>query len=223
MTDTKTIYELDRENDKETQGFRVYTRYFDFEISNPKTGATGEEGGFIDALKAQDYVDFDPTAGTLEKNEDKARGYIRWINLCLSLSRFGVFFQEVNELTGADALTAPTKITFTMGYENANEEALYIKNEDKEYKGAEEVFKFLAGWALSHDYKSFAVVFDPTIDSQGRNPSSGPIGMKEEYLTATKLFDSLEEAMDAVTIKEVDFPDGDKTITNGSDVIGTNQ
>lgn len=209
MTDTKTIYELDRENDKETQGFRVYTRYFNFSISNPKTGATGEEGGFIDAMKAQDYVDFDPTAGTLEKNEDKARGYIRWINLCLSLSRYGIFFQEVNELTGADALTAPTKITFTMGYENANEEALYIKDKDgTEYRGAEEVFKYLAGWALSHDYNSFANVFDPTIDSQGRNPSGGPIGMKEEYLKASKLYDTLDSAMEAVTIEEVNSPDG---------------
>lgn len=207
-----TLYEHDRENDKTTQGFRVYTRYFNFEISNPKSGATGEEGGFIDAMKAQDYVDFDPSAGSLEKYQDKARGYIRWINLCLSLSRFGVFFQEVNELSGATALDTPTKINFTMGYENANEEALYIKDGDKEYKGAQEVFKYLAGWALSHDYKSFANVFDPTIDSEGRNPSEGPIGMLDEFLTATKLFDSLEDAMAAVTVEEVDSPDGDTEI-----------
>lgn len=213
MTDTKTLYELDRENDKSTQGFRVYTRYFDFEISNPKTSATGEDGGFIDALKAQDYVDFDPSAGTLEKNEDKARGYIRWINLCLSLSRFGVFFQEVNELTGATALSTPSKIKFTMGYENANEEALYWKDKDgKEYKGAKEVFPFLAGWALCHDYKSFAHVFDPTIDTQGRNPSSGPIGIREEYLKANKLFDTLDDAIAAVTMTEVNSPDGDTNI-----------
>ena len=47
-----TLYEQDRENDKTTQGFRVYTRYFNFEISNPKGSASGEEGGFIDAMKA---------------------------------------------------------------------------------------------------------------------------------------------------------------------------
>ena len=203
-----TLYEQDRENDKLTQGFRVYTRYFNFEISNPNAGATGEEGGFVDAMKAQDYVDFDPAQGTLEKYRDKARGYIRWINLCLSLSRYGIFFQEVNELSGADSLTAPTKINFTMGYENANEEALYIKDGDKEYKGAQEVFKYLAGWALSHDYKSFGNVFDPTIDNEGRNPSEGPVGMLDEFLTAKKLFDSLEDAMGAVTIEEVDSPDG---------------
>lgn len=203
-----TLYEQDRENDKTTQGFRVYTRYFNFEISNPKGSASGEEGGFIDAMKAQDYVDFDPTAGTLNKYRDKARGYIRWINLCLSLSRYGIFFQEVNELSGATSLDTPTKIKFTMGYENANEEALYIKDDDKEYKGAQEVFKYLAGWALSHDYKSFANVFDPTIDSEGRNPSEGPIGMLDEFLTAKKLFDTLEDAMSAVIIEEVDSPDG---------------
>lgn len=203
-----TLYEQDRENDKTTQGFRVYTRYFNFEISNPKGSASGEEGGFIDAMKAQDYVDFDPTAGTLNKYRDKARGYIRWINLCLSLSRYGIFFQEVNELSGATSLDTPTTIKFTMGYENANEEALYIKDGDKEYKGAQEVFKYLAGWALSHDYKSFANVFDPTIDSEGRNPSEGPIGMLDEFLTAKKLFDTLEDAMSAVTIEEVDSPDG---------------
>ena len=218
-----TLYEQDRLNDKATQGFRVYTRYFNFEISNPKSGATGEEGGFIDSMKAQDYVDFDPDAGTHEKNQDKARGYIRWVNLCLSLSRFGIFFQEVNELTGADALTAPTSIKFTMGYENANEEALYIKDGENEYRGAEEVFKYLAGWALCHDYKSFATVWNPTKDTEGRNPSEGPIGIGEEWLTAKKLYDSLEDAMAAVTIEEVDSPDGDTSITNGSEVIGKNQ
>ena len=208
-----TLYEQDRENDKETQGFRVYTRYFDFEISNPKTGATGEEGGFIDAMKAQDYVDFDEKAGTLEKNEDKARGYIRWYNLCLSLSQYGIFFQEVNELAGADALTAPTKIKFTMGYENANEEAMYVKYKGKEYKGAIEVLKFYAGIALSNNYKSFANVYNPTLDDQGMNPSGGPIGFIDEFLTASKLYDTLEDAMDAVTITEVDSPDGDTSIS----------
>ena len=217
-----TIYEQDRLNDKETQGFRVYTRYFNFEISNPKSGATGEEGGFVDAMKAQDYVDFDPTAGTLDKNRDKARGYIRWVNLCLSLSKFGVFFQEVNELTGATALDTPTKIKFTMGYENANEEALYIKDGEQEYKGAQEVFKYLAGWALSHNYKSFADVWNPELDSQGKNPSGGPIGFQNEFLSCTKLFDTLDDAMAAVTIEEIDFPDGDITISDGSNTIGKN-
>lgn len=203
-----TLYEQDRENDKTTQGFRVYTRYFNFEISNPKSGATGEEGGFIDAMKAQDYVDFDPEQGTLEKYEDKARGYIRWINLCLSLSQYGIFFQEVNELTDADSLTAPSAIKFTIGYENANEEAMYVKYKDKEYKGAIEVLKFYAGIVLSNNYKSFANVFDPTKDEQGKNPSGGPIGMIDEFLTASKLYDTLDDAIDAVTIEEVDSPDG---------------
>ena len=203
-----TIYEQDRLNDKETQGFRVYTRYFNVEISNPSSGATGEEGGFIDSMKSQDYVDYDPTAGTLAQQEDKSRGYIRWVNLCLSLSRNGIFFQEVNELSGADALTAPSAIKFTMGYENANEEAMYVNYNGVEYKGAIEVLKFYAGWALSHDYKSFADVWNPEVDSQGRNPSGGPIGFVSKFLTASKLFDSLEDAMAAVTIEEVDGPDG---------------
>ena len=201
-----TIYEQERLNDAKTQGFKTYTRYFKFKITNPDSSATGEEGGFIDPIKAQDYTDFNGE-GELEKYECKARGYIRWFNLCLNLSRFGIFYQDVKEVDGATATDTPTSVTFIMGYEQANEEALYWKdNEGNEYKGAQEVFKYLAAFVLANDYKSFAAVYDPTLDTQGRNPSGGHFGITDKFLTALKVCEDIEEAKGYITIEEIDNP-----------------
>ena len=200
-----TIYEQQRQDDAKTQGFRTYTRYFKFTISNP--GASGEnKGGFIDPIKAQDYTDFN-WEGNLEDYEDKARGYIRWFNLCLNLSRFGIFYQDVKEVAGATSTDTPTSVTFVMGYDNANEEALYWKDASgKEYKGAEEVFKYLIGFVMANDYKSFAAVYDPTVDDIGRNPSGGHLGITDKFLTAEKLCDDVESAYSYITMEEIDNP-----------------
>lgn len=200
-----TIYEQEINDNKKTQGFKVYSRYFKFTITNPGSGS-GNKAGFIDPMKAQDYVDFDEEAGTLEKYEDKARGYIRWFNMCLSLSKFGVFYQQVKKINGATSLDTPSSVIFVMGYEQADEPALYIKDGDKEYKGAEQVFKYLAGYALCHSYKSFANVWNPTVDDIGRNPSGAPLGLREEFLTAEKIVDDIDTAMGSVEVEEIDNP-----------------
>ncbi len=131
-----TIYSEEKPEYIKTNGLKVFSRYFKFEIANPQTNATGDASGFIDALKPQDYADYDSSAGTVEKYASKARGYIRWLNLSLALSKFGIFFMEVDELTGATALDTPTKITFTVGYEQADE--MYAKDtEGNEWKPLE--------------------------------------------------------------------------------------
>ena len=200
-----TIYEQERKDNAKTQGWKVYSRYFKFTITNPG-GATGEKAGFIDPMKAQDNVDFDEDVGTLEDYENKARGYIRWFNLCLNLSKFGVFYQNVKNIEDGSSTTSPTSVTFIMGYEQADDEALVIKDGDKTYKGVQEVFKYLAGFVLSNNYKSFATVFDPTKDTQGKNPSGGPIGLRDKFLTAEKVADDLDTAMGLVTVEEIDSP-----------------
>lgn len=177
------------------------TRYFRFFITNPNSGATGEAGGFIDSMKPQDYADYDPTSGTLAKNECKARGYLRWINLSMALSQFGVSYLEVNSLDGADALTAPTKIIFTMGFEQADH--MYAKDaEGTEYTDIN-ALKYYIGMALKNQFKGIVDVWDPTADSQGENPSGMPIGLTTPFLTAAALLDKDASIDSCVTIQEI--------------------
>lgn len=177
------------------------TRYFRFFITNPSSSASGANGGFIDSMKPQDYTDFDPTAGTLEKNECKARGYLRWINLSMVLSQFGVSYLEVNSLDGANALTAPTKIVFTMGFEQADK--MYAKDtEGTEYKDID-ALKYYVGIALKNQYKGIVEVWNPTPDSQGKNPSGMPLGLTTPMLTAAALLDKDASIDSCVTIQEI--------------------
>jgi len=177
------------------------TKYFRFFITNPNAGATGEAGGFIDSMKPQDYADYDPTAGTVAKYEAKSRGYLRWINLSMALSQFGVSYLEVNSLDGADALTAPTKIVFTMGFEQADK--MYAKDaEGTEYKDVD-ALKYYVGIALKNQYKGIIEVWNPEADDQGRNPSGMPVGMTTPFLTAAALLDKDASIDSYVTIQEI--------------------
>lgn len=177
------------------------TRYFRFFITNLNTSATGNAGGFIDSMKPQDYTDFDSTAGTLAKNEDKARGYLRWINLSIALSQFGASYLEVNSLDGANALTAPTKIVFTMGFEQADK--MYAKDDEgNEYKDID-ALKYYVGVALKNQYKGIVEVWNPTPDTQGKNPSGMPMGLTTPMLTASALIEKSASIDGCVTIQEI--------------------
>lgn len=213
--------------DNGTYGLTTNQRLFRFVLKNPNINATKNKAGFIDSMKVQDYVDFDDIAGTLDKNTAKALGYLRWINLSLFLSKFGINYLEINDLIGADALNPPEKIIFTVGYNQAD--SMYYKNskgtvfieedenesesspvqtiENVEYVSASTILKMIVADCLINDYKSIMEVWNPTIDTSGRNPSGRPIGMITPMLSAEKLISSIEEIDDVVdSIEEIEYP-----------------
>lgn len=212
----------------ENIGLRVIPEYYKIKITNEFTnidevidGKLNLKNGFIDALKTQEYVDF-PGEDVLETEETskekfifKSLGYIRWLNLCLQLSRFGVCFMEVDKLEGATFIKTPTAIEFTMGYEQPN--SIYIKykedDTDVELKGVD-ALKYIIKECLSSNYTSFVQVFDPTKDSFGRNPSLTTRGFFDKLLTSEKLYDTIELIPDSIITIEGPFtsPDGDTGI-----------
>jgi len=219
-----------------TESFNQYRnrqRYFRFIISNPDQGLElkDDKSGFIDPLKPQEYVDFDPESGTFEKYKSKARGNLRWINLCMYLSRYGVNYMQVNKITSdgdaydteegeGGATSTPTEITFTMGFDNAN--YMYYKNSEGEEFTSEDVIivnpgddtpptdsqpatrllKAIVADCLINDYRGIMDVWDPTKDTYGKNPSDTPLGLKTPELVAEKIISTLPEA-DIVTIYEL--------------------
>lgn len=192
-------------------GKTINSRYFKFTITNPNVDATDKKAGFIDALKVQDYVDFNiETLGTLDKYTAKGLGYIRWLNLCSALSNFGIFFLEVDVLEGATSVETPTSIEFTIGYEQTD--AMYIKLQDGTEIKDIDVLKYITAFVMSNNYQSFVQVFDPTLKTFGNSPSKLPHGICDKFLTAEKLCDTIDEAMGFITITEIDSPDGDETI-----------
>lgn len=192
-------------------GKTINSRYFKFTITNPNTSATDKKAGFIDALKVQDYVDFDTESlGTIEQYTAKGLGYIRWLNLCSVLSNYGIFFMEVDTLEGATSVETPTSIEFTVGYEQTD--AMYIKLQDGTEIKDIDVLKYLTAFVMSNNHQSFVQIFDPSVRTFGENPSKLPHGICDKFLTAEKLCDTIDEAMGFITIAEIDGPDGDETI-----------
>lgn len=201
--------------------YRNRQRYFRFTIINPDSATTEEGEGFIDPLKPQDYDDFNEESGTLADYEAKSRGYLRWINLSLFLSRYGINYLQVNKLEGATSLESPSTLIFTAGFDNA--EYMYYKNsKGNEYTSNDtnyeiliptdenprcRVLKMIVADFLINSFYGIVDVWNPELDSQGRNPSNSPIGLITPKLRATNLISSVDVVNSYVTIEEVDLPE----------------
>lgn len=212
----------------ENIGLRVVPKYYKIKITNEFTDldeivdeTINAKNGFIDALKTNEYVDF-PGVEVLETSETskekfifKSLGYIRWLNLCLQLSQFGVCFMEIDKLEGATYIKTPSSIEFTIGYEQPA--SMYMKivkdGQTVELKGID-VLKHIIKESLTTDYTSFVQVFDPTKDSFGRNPSLISRGFFDKLLTAEKLYDTIDSISDNIITIEgpFDSPDGNEEI-----------
>ena len=237
----------------ENIGHRIISKYFQFTITNPNTPIETEfqsnakiyvsNKGFVDGYKFTEYADFNADATettkdgeiieiTKETYIDKAAGYIRWNTMCLNLSRFGVFFMELNELTGAMSTVEPTKVDFTFGYEqpesiiefvddsfDGDAKVETLRDGRKIIKGADALKEIIAK-TLSSDVTSYGMVYDPTESvfekgGMARGNGSARRGFYDKMIRATKVFADVKTARNNITITEHDRPDGSKEVITG--------
>ena len=238
----------------ENIGHRIISKYFQFTITNPKTPIETEfesnakiyvsNKGFVDGYKFTEYADFnaDATEITTKDGElikitkdtytDKAAGYIRWNTMCLNLSRFGVFFMELNELTEAMSITEPTKVDFTFGYEqpesiiefvddtfDGDAKVETLRDGRKIIKGADALKEIIAK-TLSSDVTSYGMVYDPEVSifekkEMARGNGLARRGFYDKMIRATKVFADVKTARNNITITEHDRPDGSKEVITG--------
>lgn len=223
----------------ENIGHRIISKYFQFTITNPKTPIETEfqsndkiyvsNKGFVDGYKFTEYADFNEKEGTKETYIDKAAGYIRWNTMCLNLSRFGVFFMDLNELASATSTVEPTKVDFTFGYEqpesiiefvddsfDGDAKVETLRDGRKIIKGADALKEIIAK-TLSSDVTSYGMVYDPTesvFEKSGmaRGNGSARRGFYDKMIRATKVFADVKTARNNITITEHDRPDGSKDV-----------
>jgi hypothetical protein len=226
----------------ENIGHRIISKYFQFTITNPKTPIETEfesndkiyvsNKGFVDGYKFIEYADFNEKEGTKETYIDKAAGYIRWNTMCLNLSRFGVFFMELNELASATSTVEPTKVDFTFGYEqpesiiefvddsfDGDAKVETLRDGRKIIKGADALKEIIAK-TLSSDVTSYGMVYDPeesVFEKKGMARKDGLArrGFYDKMIRATKVFADVKTARNNITITEHDRPDGNKEVITG--------
>ena len=98
-------------------------KLFKIEISGSGLDeSTEEKKGFLDNKRVHEYDDFNilnqPVEGeTIEQYKAKARGYIRWKQMCYNISQGGIYYFGNVNAEGADHITQPSKIEFMVGYE----------------------------------------------------------------------------------------------------------
>nr|DAR13166.1 MAG TPA: hypothetical protein [Caudoviricetes sp.] len=192
------------------QGTKIYS----VSVANA-AGASNEEKGFLDNKKVSDYSDFDislqPIDGeTLEQYKIKARGLVRYNQMCLNLQRGLDYLGEV-VTTGANHITPPTKIEFKLSY--TQPDGLVVEVDSSEFAEDDEIFKTrdgrvffkgtkaikrLIAMALVDDYTVIANYFDNT-----KTPSGNPLGWQLKELVVKGPSANLTTAEALVTVTEL--------------------
>ena len=212
--------------------YKLNRTYYKFVITNNTTPAEDEQKGFIDSYNSYDYADFDGESISLDESKSKALGYIRWLQLSLALSQFGVFYSNVLKLNGADYKTTPTSIEFVFGYNQPAsiicvvDPSKYVEGDDEIaklryvrfiYKGAK-ALKEIDAKVMASDYNLFVQYFNPDVEPVGKNPRNAPIGFTEEKMLAGKLFETSDDALSSIEVEEIDeielFGDTDDSVEN---------
>lgn len=190
------------------------TKIYKISIANA-AGSANDQKGFLDNLKVSDYSDFDistqPLEGeTLEQYKIKARGYVRFKQMCLNLQK-GLDFLGDIETTGANHITPPTKMDFTVSF--TQPDGLMVQVEESEYADEEEIVKLrdgrvffigtkaikrLIAKALTDEYNVIANYFDNT-----KTPSGNPLGWQLKDLVVKGPCNDYETAEALITVTEV--------------------
>lgn len=207
----------------------LYNKKFKFTITNPNKSESGESEyetslGFVDGKRFYEYEDFDlnDSTKTIQTYISKSAGFLRWVFLSLSLSKFGIVSLNIDKLTNANSYTEPSQISFTIEYEQPNSIFEYVSKEEYDSNdGDKEItkndkfilknitaLKMIVAKALSTDIKSFATIYDSTPDNWnknefGRDVANLPRGFFNKEINALKLFDTYDQANDYINIEEV--------------------
>lgn len=144
-------------------------KLFKIEISGADLDeSTEEKKGFLDNKKVNEYDDFDileqPIEGeTVDQYKAKARGYIRWKQMCYNISQGGIYYFGEVEAEGADHIAQPTKMTFLVGYEQFDGMVIADELNDGAVLSGVEALKRRIALALADTFKVNDEYFNNTI------------------------------------------------------------
>lgn len=190
------------------------TKIYKVSIANA-AGSSDTKKGFLDNLKVSDYSDFDIMtqpieSETLEQYKIKARGLVRFNQMCLNLQKGLDTLTEVTT-AGANHITPPTKMDFKLVYTQAD--GLMVQVDSSEYADEEEIVKLrdgrvffigtkaikrLIAKALVEDFNVIANYFDNT-----KTPSGNPLGWQLKDLVVEGPCDSYATAEALITVEEI--------------------
>lgn len=168
------------------QKYKNERKYFKVSIDGTSlTPTSDEQKGFVDPFKSQDYDDWtlDNEIGKIQLPTTdetsigysiKARGYNRWKQLVLNLSKGGIFYLgDVVVDNLATHYVSPTTVEFVVGYESFDgmvcDNVLYdseIADSKKQLFGTE-ALKRLIAMSLVNNYFSIDMWFDGSSEIQG--------------------------------------------------------
>lgn len=154
-------------------------KLFKVEISGSGLDESSKEKkGFLDNKRVNEYEDFDiskqPVEGeTVEQYKAKARGYIRWKQMCYNISQGGIYYFGEVKAQGADHITQPSSIEFLVGYEQFDGMLIEDELNDGEILSGMDALKRRIALALVDKLTVNDEYFNNTIDVRNNVLKSG--------------------------------------------------
>ena len=204
-------------------------KLFKIEISGSGLDESSEEKkGFLDNKRVNEYEDFEiaeqPIEGeTVNQYKAKARGYIRWKQMCYNISQGGIYYFGKVKAEDADHITQPSSIEFLVGYEQFDGMLIEDELNEGEILSGVDALKRRIALALADKLTINDEYFNNTIDVRNNVLKSGsgdiyPATFDDE--NAEKIvgclgFQNVNLVADAVVAGD----DRETLITNAEDLI----
>lgn len=154
-------------------------KLFKVEISGSGLDESSEEKkGFLDNKRVNEYEDFNiakqPIEGeTIDQYKAKARGYIRWKQMCYNISQGGIYYFGEVKAEGADHITQPSSIEFLVGYEQFDGMLIEDELNEGEILSGMDALKRRIALALADKLTINDEYFNNTIDVRNNVLKSG--------------------------------------------------
>lgn len=165
--------------------------------------------GFIDPVRIQDYMVSGAAPTTKDQSVTKERANSRFDMLVQNLSIAGNLYVNNATATGANAITAPTRLDFTVEVERGDS-VLSTKDENnagQTLTGAAAIKRYVARSLISRRDSDFAEYYDPTkndaVVANGATVSASRMGNRIDKIVVGALANTIAEAEAVITVTKI--------------------
>jgi hypothetical protein len=184
--------------------------FYQVTITNSGLATSNTASGFVDHLKAEDYMALGQTPSTLQAGIDKERGNVRFKNVVEKLQSMGTIYYSNANAVGATVNTAATSFTMTLLVEHGDSSLITRDdaNAKVEITGTDALKRCIARGLTEERLNWNAEVIDQTKSAGFRDGAQANaiarVGSRVMLIDVGALTNSIVTAESAITVVRPD-------------------
>jgi hypothetical protein len=179
-----------------------------YRVQISATEGEAPRDGFVDPFKVEHYLmDGEPESFDYDASVAKERANIRWVGMVSRLGLMANCYVSNIDAAGADAVTAPDPLSFTLEIERGDA-VLYTEDElnpGDALTGSDAIKRCIAR-SLTDTRTGVGDIYDNTpIQTEGTEVPSPRTGVRIDRIVVGPVADDLMAAEASITVTRIDF------------------